>query len=83
MFEAIVTSELARGCVWLERIDTHASAFCHISRVHDNRVLHVGDRVSYSALIENPKNPGKMMADNVTWLGHTFARQTSNNGGAL
>jgi len=77
MFEGIVTSELARGCCWIEQTDTHASVFCHISKVNGNRVLHVGDRVSFSGVVENPKHPGKLMADNVTYLGHVVARQIS------
>ena len=81
MFEAIVISELARGCVWLERVDNHSSIFCHVSRVRDNRVLHVGDRVKFASVIENPRNPGKMMADDVEYIGHLITRQVSGNGG--
>lgn len=80
MFEGIVISESVRGTSWVEQDETHTSVFCHISHVAGNRVLHVGDRVRFT-ITENPNRPGKMMADNVTYVGHVIARQTSGNGG--
>jgi cold shock CspA family protein len=76
MFSGTIISELGRGASWCEQDETHSSVFVHISHVAGRRVLHTGDRITFS-IADNPMRPGQTMAVDVSYVGHTIARQTS------
>jgi cold shock CspA family protein len=77
MFSGTIISELGRGAFWCEQDETHSSVFVHISHVADRRVLHIGDRITFS-IAPNPMRPGQRMAVDVTYVGRNIARQSSS-----
>jgi cold shock CspA family protein len=77
MVEGTIITQLGRGASWCEQDITHSSIFVHISQVADRRVLHVGDRIRFE-VGPNPAKPDKVMAFNVTYIGHTIARQVAD-----
>jgi hypothetical protein len=77
---AIITSEPVRGACFGEDLDHHISVFVPLKQVIDSRFLHINDTITFD-LIENPIRPGKMMAANVRYTGHTIARQVGGYAG--
>jgi hypothetical protein len=80
--KAIITSEPVRGVCFGEDLNEHISVFVPLNQVVDSRYLHISDLITFE-LVENPKRPGKFMAVNVRYVGHTIARQAAAVNGSI
>lgn len=81
MCEGVVTFVSGKGWYFAENSADHSRIFVHQNDVENFRYLKVDDRIAFD-ISPNPDRPGKTMAVNVKYLGHTIARQISGNGGA-
>jgi cold shock CspA family protein len=77
MFEGTVTFVSEKGWYFAENSADHSRTFVHQNEIENLRYLKVGDRIAFD-LTPNPARPGKMMAINVRYLGHTIAYQVSS-----
>jgi cold shock CspA family protein len=57
---------------------TQSSVFVHQNEVENQRYLKVDDRIEFD-LVPSTRDPAKTMAGNVKYLGHTIARQISDD----
>jgi cold shock CspA family protein len=74
MYEGVITFVSNKGWFFAENSATHSAVFVHQNQVENNRYLKVDDRISFDE-VPSTKNPGKMMAANVKYLGHIVAAQ--------
>ncbi len=72
----VITFVSNKGWFFAENSADHSAVFVHQNQVENQRYLRVDDRISFD-LVPSNKNPGKMMAANVKYLGHTVAVQRS------
>ena len=84
--KGIVVSEPIRGVCFAEDLVDHISVFVPLREVVDSRYLHLDDIITFD-LVDNPRHPGKFMATNIKYAGHSVARQVAarkqQNGGVL
>jgi cold shock CspA family protein len=73
-YTGFVTFDSGKGWYFAENEATQCAVFIHAREVENQRRLRVDDRVEFD-LGENPKQPGKICALNVKYLGHVIARQ--------
>lgn len=69
------------GCYLCERDGDSIVLFVHPKHIASQRRLHIDDRISFNSA-PSSVCPGKLQANDVTYLGHTIARQVSDNGSA-
>lgn len=79
MYEGIVTFVSGKGWYFAENLADHTAIFVHQNQVENQRYLKVGNRISFD-IAPSTNNPGKTMAANVKYLGHTIARQGGDKG---
>ena len=76
MCEGHITFVSGKGWYFAENSADHSAIFVHQNQVENQRYLKVDDRISFT-VSPSTSHPGKTMAINVKYLGHTIARQTS------
>jgi len=76
MCDGIITYVSGKGWFFAENLSDHTAIFVHQNQVENQRFLKVGDRISFT-VAPSVKTPGKTMAVDVKYLGHTITRQTS------
>lgn len=74
MYKGTITFVSGRGWFFAERDGDSSAIFVHQNQVEHQRYLKVDDRIQFD-LGPNPKNPERLCAVNVKYLGHTLARQ--------
>jgi cold shock CspA family protein len=72
--QGTITFSSERGWYFAEKDADHGAIFVHQNQVENQRYLKVGDRIEFE-IGPSTKNPGKIQALNVRYLGHTIARQ--------
>jgi len=85
LHRGIIVSEPIRGVCFAEDLVDHISVFVPLREVGDSRYLHLDDIITFD-LVDNPRHPGKFMATNIKYAGHSIARQAAHkqqNGGVL
>lgn len=77
MYKGTITFVSGRGWCFAERDDDSSSIFFHQNQVEHQRYLKVDDRIQFE-VGPNPKNPNRLCAVNVKYLGHCVARQSGD-----
>ena len=77
--EGIISYVSGKGWFFAENLADHTSVFVHQKQVENQRILQVGDRISFE-LGPSPTHPGKIEAVRVKYRGRTIARQVSDGG---